>query len=462
MDPVQEHHHSGSLPDWQHIINAIPLPIFLHDHNHHILQANRAYGKLAGLPLEEILGRHYWQIFPKLEGPLPGCQAALAGHGEREEDVVLSSGKIFRSWAFALENEEGQYLYSVHLLEEVTEVRILAAQHQQLQEELRQRAQQLEKRLAAQQRSQKAMLRSEEQLRTIVEHSADGILVLDKKGSILFVNPAALALFARGAGELVGQRFGFPLVTGETSEIEVVRPDGRITSVEMGLVAIDWQGQPAHVVSLHDISERRHLESERQEHLCQTQKTLVETIQAMARTVETRDPYTAGHQQRSSNLAVAIGWKMGLAADCIEGIRLGGIIHDIGKLYIPAEILSRPGTLTDLEFSMIKTHPQVGFEIMKDINFIWPISDIVLQHHERLDGSGYPQGLQGKAIRLEARLLMVADVVEAMASHRPYRPALSLDTALAHIAERRGTWFEPAAVDACVSLFKDQGYVFTP
>ncbi len=185
---------------------------------------------------------------------------------------------------------------------------------------------------------------------------------------------------------------------------------------------------------------------------------LLQTIKSIANTVEKRDPYTAGHQRRVADLACAIAEEMEIDSDTIEGIRMGGMIHDIGKIHIPAEILNRPGKLMDYEFSMIRSHPEIGYEIIREAEFPWPVSKIVHQHHERLDGSGYPQGLRGEEICLEARILAVADVVEAMATHRPYRPALSLDKALGEIEQGSGRLYDPQVVSACLRLFREQGY----
>ena len=177
------------------------------------------------------------------------------------------------------------------------------------------------------------------------------------------------------------------------------------------------------------------------------------SIEAIALTLEMRDPYTAGHQQRVSRLACAIAEEMNLTEKQIDGLRIAGLIHDLGKVTIPAEILSKPSKLTETEFSIIKNHPQVAYDILKKIDFPWPVADIVLQHHEYLDGSGYPQGLESKDILLETRILTVADVVEAMASHRPYRPALGIDKALDEIKFGSGIRFDPDVVNACLAIF---------
>jgi HD-GYP domain-containing protein (c-di-GMP phosphodiesterase class II) len=188
------------------------------------------------------------------------------------------------------------------------------------------------------------------------------------------------------------------------------------------------------------------------------QGSLDDTVRAIASIGELRDPYTAGHQLRVAKLATAIAMAMQLPAEQIHALHIAATVHDLGKIMIPAEILSKPGRITDIEYSLIKGHPQAGYDILKGIDFPWPIAQIVLQHHERLDGSGYPQGLKGDAILLEARILAVADVVEAMSSHRPYRAGLGIDVALDEITSKRESYYDTQVVDACVSLFRDKGF----
>jgi PAS domain S-box-containing protein/putative nucleotidyltransferase with HDIG domain len=188
------------------------------------------------------------------------------------------------------------------------------------------------------------------------------------------------------------------------------------------------------------------------------QRALEGTIHALALTVEKRDPYTAGHQQRVAHLACAIASEMGFPEEKIMGIRMVGFIHDLGKIYVPAEILSKPGQLNEVEFRMIRSHAKVGYDILKKVEFPWPIAQVIAQHHERMDGSGYPSGLSGENILLEARIIGVADVFEAIASHRPYRPALGLDKALEEVSQKRGTLYDPEVVDACLRLFTVRGF----
>jgi putative nucleotidyltransferase with HDIG domain len=177
-------------------------------------------------------------------------------------------------------------------------------------------------------------------------------------------------------------------------------------------------------------------------------------------TLELRDPYMAGHQQRVAGLAVSIAQEMNLPWDKIEGLRFAGVIHDIGKITAPAEIMAKPGQLSKSEFHIIKDHPRIGYDMIKDIAFPWPVAHIILQHHERLDGSGYPEGLAGEAVLIEARILAVADVVEAICSLRPYRPALGTDKALEEIRKGRGFRYDARAVDACLRLFREGRFSF--
>jgi PAS domain S-box-containing protein/putative nucleotidyltransferase with HDIG domain len=214
------------------------------------------------------------------------------------------------------------------------------------------------------------------------------------------------------------------------------------------------------VVTYEDITARKRAEDDLKKSLERSQKGLEDTIQTIAMIVETRDPYTAGHQRQVDKLAAAIAVQMGLSEDRIRGIHTAAVIHDIGKIYVPAEMLSKPGLLSNIELDIMKVHPQVSYNILKRIEFPWPVAEIVLQHHERLNGTGYPRGLKGEEILLEARILAVADVVESMASHRPYRPTVGMDEALAEINSNKGILYDPDVVDVCTSLITEKGFAF--
>jgi len=194
--------------------------------------------------------------------------------------------------------------------------------------------------------------------------------------------------------------------------------------------------------------------------LAQLRRALEGAIQTLTIAIDTRDPYTAGHQRRVADLAISIAQELGLPENVVAGIRMAGLIHDIGQLAVPAEILGKPSKINDVEFQLVKTHPEVGYDILKNIDFPWPVADIVLQHHERMNGSGYPRKLKGPDIIIEARIINVADVVEAMASHRPYRPSLGIEKSLEQISKNRGILYDDAVVDACLKLFEEKRYKF--
>lgn len=206
--------------------------------------------------------------------------------------------------------------------------------------------------------------------------------------------------------------------------------------------------------------ERKKTEKEIQASYYKLECVFEETVEALSSVLAQRDPFTQNHQRNVTKLAYAIAEKMELSQDRIKGLRLAGSLHDIGKISIPAEILIKPSRLTDAEYRIVKIHARTAYDILKKIEFPWPIADIVLQHHERLDGSGYPQGLKNGEILLEAKIITVADVVEAMSSHRPYRPAPGIDKALAEIKKNRGKLYESDVVDICLKLFKEKGFKF--
>jgi HD-GYP domain-containing protein (c-di-GMP phosphodiesterase class II) len=205
-------------------------------------------------------------------------------------------------------------------------------------------------------------------------------------------------------------------------------------------------------------SKRRQVEEVRQKSLEQLRRAVETIIQVLVMAVEVKDPYTAGHQRRVTNMARTIAAELGLPPEKIEGLRLAGVIHDIGKITLPTEVLSKPTMMSVIEISLISEHVRLGYDILKDVESSWPMAEIVYQHHERMNGSGYPRNLKGDEILIEARILAVADVVEAMASNRPYRPALGLDAALGEIEKNRGILYDNAVADACLRLFRDKGF----
>ncbi|MDD5268062.1 MAG: response regulator [Methylococcales bacterium] len=249
--------------------------------------------------------------------------------------------------------------------------------------------------------------------------------------------------------------------------------DEKVQGFELG--AVDFVTKPFHrdellarVRSHLELNRLRHhlefLVEERTVELRASEQklrtNLFDSVTALAAVVEMRDPYTAGHQRRVAKAAVAMAKELQLADERVEGIYLAGVVHDVGKIRVPAEILIKPGQLSELEFAIIKEHSRNGFEILKGIDFPWPIAQIVLQHHERLDGSGYPQALTSGQILFEAKIIAVADVVESMVSHRPYRPSMGLDMALSEVELNKGKLYDPVVVEACITLFRERGFNF--
>ncbi|PKN69932.1 MAG: hypothetical protein CVU54_07840 [Deltaproteobacteria bacterium HGW-Deltaproteobacteria-12] len=314
---------------------------------------------------------------------------------------------------------------------------------------------------------------SENRYRSIFENAQEGIYRSTPEGKIIIANQSmANMLGHRTPEELMtsvtdmsrqlyvhpAERVKIEKIIAEQGsvrnyETQFYRKDGSIIWVSLTMHSDrDAKGQIIHYDCIsEDITKQKQAVE-------QIRKALGATVKAITVTVETRDPYTAGHQRIVSDLSRAIATEMKLPADQIEGIRMAAAIHDLGKISVPAEILSKPTKLTNIEFSLIKNHSQSGYDILKDIDFPWPVARIVLEHHERMNGSGYPNGLTGDNILLESRILAVADVVEAMASHRPYRPGLGIDVALNEIEKNKGIFYDSTVVDACLKLFRENGF----
>jgi len=323
------------------------------------------------------------------------------------------------------------------------------------------------------QRNEEKLANFSRQLQAIIDSSSDLIFLKDKDFRYVVANKEHEKLFKVKIEEIIGK-----------TDFDFMPPEVAKGCRESDLAALN-SGDPVrreeyvgdrcfHIVKqrvadangnilgiagvIRDITELKRVEKGIIHSLAKLERTLEGTVNALATMAEKRDPYTAGHQRRVAQLACAVAAEMGLPPDQIAGLRVAGMLHDIGKIYVPAEILSKPGRISEYEFSIIKTHPEVGYDIVKEIEFPWPVAQIILQHHERLDGSGYPVGLRDKEILLEAKILAVADVVEAMSSHRPYRPALGTAAALAEITTKSGLLYDPAVVAVCLRLFTEKGF----
>jgi len=745
--------------EWETALDALPDPIFIHDRQMRVVRANLAYARRAGLDIRDVIGRPYWEMFPKLPGPLTGCGQALDRKNCSREIIRFDSGEEFVSLAQPIYDGAGDYLYSLHILQDVTETRRAEAEQRVLSEALRQAAEavvvldrdsritylnpafyalfgyapedvlgkpvsvlevpgqdddhqpcgiirqlhdhdtwrgevtRLAKNATAipilmsaatirdghgeingyvgtyldlreVQRAEEALRAGELRFRALIENATDVVSLLDGNGTMLYESPSVERLLGYRPDELTG-RNAFELIhpddvahtmrilrdavlapgTVQTGEFRFRHKDGSYRHVEsIGRSLLDDPAVAGVVINSRDITQRRQTEdslnkvnralkvlsacnmalvhatsesdllkeicriiadlggyqqawvayvvrddpvalraeaaagieravaesfcaytdgpdvsyhpllqaiahghtnviqdidrervppawrkqlrahdiaasihlplhdngrvfavlnicaheqhafdveevslltemandvaygiralhtqaqrdqavTEQQRGLERLRESLEDTIAAIAATLEMRDPYTAGHERRVAELATAVAQEMRLPPEQVQGLHFGALIHDLGKIRVPAEILSKPGRLTPVEFELIKGHAQSGYDILKSIKFPWPVAQMVLQHHERLDGSGYPNGLKGEAILLEARILAVADTVEAMSSHRPYRPARGIEAALEHIREMRGRHFDAAVVDACLQLFARGAFAFPP
>jgi PAS domain S-box-containing protein len=333
-----------------------------------------------------------------------------------------------------------------------------------------------------QKRAEEELRESEEKYRTILESIEDGYYEADLKGNFTFFNSALARIWGYPKEELMGmnsraytepetarrlyQAHNRVYRTGEPDRLfdyEIIQKDGGRKMIQASFSVLkDSSGKTAGFRGIaRDITELKQMDMERQKSHDQLRKSLGATINAIVVMVESRDPYTAGHQRRVSDLARAIATEMKLDANRIDGLRMAGTIHDLGKVSIPSEILTKPTKLTNIEFEMVKAHAQAGYDILKDIEFPWPIARMVLEHHERINGSGYPNQLHSDQILTESKIIAVADVVEAMASHRPYRASLGLGPALEEITKNRGILYDGETVDACLRLFGEKRYSFS-
>ena len=599
--------------EWTTAFDAVQDPIFVHDADFRIVRANLAYAALGGLPVAQLIGKLYWDVFPKLDGPLPGCRSLIGKDGMAEDRIDCADGTTYTSRAFTVNDALGKHTFSVHVMQDVTE----------------------------RNRVQEALVKSERHFRSLLENASDLVAVVDVNGTITYISPAVMQLGNYGIDEVLGQNYmglvhpedapaaaaghakvirdpgvlhrsefrfrkkdgawtvlesvarnalADPLINGivinsreiterkrdeqrtaallkltmtaadidekailqqgldtlqqltasrigflhfvneDQNEIELVTwssdtmahychadfdrhypvstagiwadsirlkqpvvvndypnatdkrglPQGhaglqRFISVPVfddelvrmivgvGNAASDYGKRDVETVQLfafdlYRIIQRKRTQEQVSRYLTQLETAFMSTVEVATNLSEMRDPYTTGHERRVADIAAAIGAAMGFDKRRQEGLRVAGLLHDVGKITVPAEILSKPGRLTPIEYQLAMEHARASYEVLKDVKFPWPVAEVALQHHERMDGSGYPQGLKGDAILLEARIMAVADVVEAMGSHRPYRPGLGIDKALAEIERGRGTLYDPVVADACLKLFREQGY----
>ena len=447
------------------IIEFLPDATLVIDQQGRVIAWNRAIEEMTGVRKEAMLGRGDYEYALPFYGERRPILIDQALHPDPEMEKKYTSikrkGDLLYGEAFTpnlpagrchlsasasvLRNEKGVIVAAIECIRDHTAIT----------------------------QAQDALREAEERYRSIFENAQEAIYRSTPDGRIILANPAMAGMLGYETPEelmasvtdIARQHYVHPeerekvmailAAHGEVRNFESQhrRRDGSVfwSSVTMQAVR-DQNGRILYYEGIdEDITDRK-------ESIERLRKALGGTVQAISMAVETKDPYTAGHQRRTADLARAIATEMGLDADQRDFIRIAATIHDIGKIALPAEILSKPTKLTEIELSLIKTHALQGYEILKGIEFPWPVADVVLQHHERMDGSGYPDGLKGEDILPEARILSVADVVEAIASHRPYRPANGIDDALAEISKNRGILYDADVVDACLSLFREKMY----
>ncbi len=434
------------------ILETTPAGIFLVNAEGCITFANRTMADLFAYRHDEILGTPYLDLVHPDErslgsGKMKSLMAGEIDFVRLERRYLAADGREFWGQLSGrqLVDANGGF---VGLIGVITDITV----QKQLEEHLR---------VAAQ------------KWRTTFDAIGDGVCLLDGAHQILQCNQAMMKFVGRPFPEIVGRKCwevvhqtagpidGCPymrLKHSKQRETLLLAQDDRWFKITVDPI-LDEDGVLLGVVHIiSDVTQAKQTEEALEESFHKLKRALSSTVQVLSSTVEIRDPYTAGHQRRVALLASAIAEALGFPREQLEGMQVLGYLHDIGKIAVPAEILSRPGEISPIEFKIIKTHPQVGYDILKDMEFPWPVAQAVLQHHERLNGSGYPQGLPEPDIIIEARILAVADVVEAMASHRPYRPALGIDQALEEITKNKGVLYDAEVVDTCLKLFNEKGF----
>ncbi len=477
------------------VLDAFPFYVLLVDSAHNIQFANKAAINSLNLDPQEIIGKYCPLVVHGLSQPYPGCpleEAVQIGHSIERELFDQETGRWVNSAAYFTDlcTHDGKTIF-LHIIKDITEEKHAVEkldQNYQLQEGLNKLLQ---------------ISLTNSSLEEQIEHALNLItsiplLSLQSKGGIFLVEEDSDVLVMkanRGLEKLqttcARVPFGKCLCgrAAETGKIvyatsiddrheikyEGIKPHGhycvaiKSAGLLLGVICLYIEENTprdsrieGYLISIADVLAgiivRKRTQEELNLSLNKIRNALGGTIQAMSMAVESRDPYTSGHQRRVANLARAIATEMGLSDDQIDGIRMAASIHDIGKIAIPIEILSKPGQLSEIEFSLIKTHSQIGYDILESIDFSWPVAQIVLQHHEKQNGTGYPNGLSGENILIEARVITVADVIEAMVSHRPYRAAHDIKEALDEISSKKGSYFDSDVVDACLRLFKEKDF----
>ncbi len=454
------------------MIENSAVPTFVINTQHEIIIWNKACEALTGIKAAEMIGTdNHWRGFYDHKRPhvadivvdrTPGSMSEY--YGNYKKSAFAEEGLQAEGWyanlggkkryiffdAAPIYSSKGELIGAIETLHDITDRR----------------------------HAIDALRKSEKKYRDLYDFLPIPVYEMDLEANITSVNKAMFKAFGykeEDIGKGLNARHILSSEDVDESEVSIQRllSEEKTEGAEYTLKRKDGSLFPAIIISsistlwgkprdirgvVVDITERKLFEHELNKTTEKLRKNLIGTMQTLSLTIETRDPYTSGHQKAVSKLARAIAQEIGLSADTIDNIRMAGAIHDIGKIAVPAEILSKPGRLTNIEMSLIRTHAESGYNILKDAELPYPIAEITLQHHERMDGSGYPQGLKGDQILLEARIISVADVVEAIFSHRPYRPSLGIEIALDEIEKNKGLFYDVQIVDTCLRLFREKGY----
>ncbi|MGZ5177218.1 MAG: PAS domain S-box protein [Burkholderiales bacterium] len=440
------------------MLQNVELVAMMLDRDARITYCNDYLLRVTGWTREEVSNRNWLELFlpPEIRDELKGIFASLladlpdAWHHENEILTRSRERRLIRWNNTLLRSTSGEVVGTASIGEDITERK----------------------------RTELALQESEGRFRAMIEQSISGTCIIDAEQRFAYVNPRlALILGYESAASITDRpvlEFVEPedhprvvenmrqRMAGEAQSaryhFRAIRKDGSHVTLEAHGTIGWYAGQRVVIATVQDVTELRRAEEEIEHTVAKLQRAVQSAIEVVSTIGELRDPYTHGHERRVGEIATAIAIEMGLPADRIEGIRVAGYLHDVGKIAVPAEILSKPTRLSKIEYELVKAHAQQSYEILKGMEFPWPVAESVWQHHERLDGSGYPRGLKNDEIILDARILAVADTVEAMASHRPYRAALGLDAALTEIESNRGKLYDPTVVDACLQLFRVKGY----
>ena len=437
------------------LIDSSPIGIIAYKSTGSVVSVNAAAAYLTGGTVAQLASQNFREIESwKTSGLLSLAEQALATNGIADREIHIRSTTFGKEVWIRARLVPFEYRSERHLLALFSDIC---------------ERRQVEQALADTQAKHRALVEKQ----TLV-----GIYLVDDN-KVLYANPRAEEIFGYEPGEMIGRATETYVVPDDWPAAK--REIQRVISCEAPTAKAEFRGRRKDgvevLISAHgslghdngkpilmgvllDITEQRRAEQQIKLQVAQLEAALMRTVEVATTLSEIRDPYTAGHERRVAELAAAIGGELGFDARRQQGLRIAGNLHDVGKMSIPSEILSKPGKLSPVELLMVKGHAQAGYEILKNVEFPWPVALVALQHHERMDGSGYPLGLKGEDIMLEARVLSVADVVEAMSSHRPYRAGLGIDMALAEIERGRGGAYDPVVVDACLKLFREKGYQF--